>query len=160
VLNAVQPVGVCTLVADTYGLAPALGSVAAVKPLAAVEALDAGVFTNLATVVTPVGRGAQLGDTVLRVCVSYDDGRELDIDVGYGDLEVLPLPLGQEAVVELSPKRGFDVGLGGSGKTDKRRVSGGLTGLIVDARGRPLSLPDEPAQLRERMQRWLYDVGG
>ncbi len=160
VLNALQPIGVSTLVLDTYGLAPALGNVAAVKPLAAVEALDAGVFTNLATVVTPVGGDAKLGDTILRVSVSYDDGSELDIEVRHGDLEVLPLPLGQEAVLELRPKRGFDVGLGGQGKTGKRRVSGGLTGLIIDARGRPLSLPAEPEQRREQMRQWLYDVGG
>jgi uncharacterized protein (TIGR01319 family) len=160
VLNALQPIGVSTLVVDTYGLAPALGHVAAVKPLAAVEALDAGVFTNLATVVTPVGRGARLGDTVLSVRVSYEDGSELDVDVDYGDLEVLPLPLGQEAVLELSPKRGFDAGLGGEGKAGKRRVSGGLIGLIVDARGRPLPVPNEPERRREWMQRWLYDVGG
>ncbi len=160
VLNALEPIGVSTLVMDTYGLAPALGNVAVVKPLATVEALDAGVFTNLATVVTPVGRDAKIGDTILKVNVSYSDGSELDIDVCYGDLEVLPLPLGQEAVLELRPKRGFDVGLGGKGKAGKRQVSGGLTGLIIDARGRPLSLPAEPEQRRQLMQQWLYDVGG
>lgn len=160
VLNALQPIGVSTLVLDTYGLAPALGNVAAVKPLAAVEALDAGVFTNLATVVTPVGRDASPGERVLSVSAAYDDGSKLDVEVSYGDLEVLPLPLGQEAVLELSPRSGFDVGLGGRGKAGKRRVSGGLAGLIIDARGRPLSFPDDPEERRERMRQWLYDVGG
>jgi hypothetical protein len=51
VLDGLQPIGISTLVLDTYGLAPALGSVAAIKPLAAVEALDSGGFVNLATVV-------------------------------------------------------------------------------------------------------------
>jgi hypothetical protein len=134
--------------------------VAAVKPLAAVEALDAGGFTNLATVVTPVGGEANPGDTILQVGVSYDDGNELGVEVHYGELEVLPLPLDQEAVLELHPRRGFDVGLGGRGKGGKRRVSGGLAGLIIDARGRPLSLPSEPERRCERMQQWLYDVGG
>jgi hypothetical protein len=158
-LDALQPVGVSTLVLDTYGLAPALGSVAAVKPLAAVEALDAGGFTNLATVVTPVGE-ARPGETVLRVKVSYNDDSELDLEVKHGSLEVLPLPLGQEAVLELHPRRGFDVGLGGRGKAGRRRVSGGLAGLIIDARGRPIPLPREPKQRQERMQQWLWDVGG
>ncbi len=160
VLNALQPIGISTLVLDTYGLAPALGNVAGVKPLAAVEALDAGVFTNLATVVTPVGRNAQPGDKVLSVSAAYEDGSKLDVEVSYGDLEVLPLPLGEEAVLELSPRGGFDVGLGGRGKAGKRRVSGGLAGLIIDARGRPLPLPDDPEQRHERMRQWLYDVGG
>lgn len=160
VLNAVEPIGVSTLVLDTYGLAPALGNVAALKPLAAVEALDAGGFTNLATIVAPVGGKAKPGDTVLQVSVSYADGSELEVEVGYGSLEVLPLPLGQEAVLELHPRRGFDVGLGGRGKAGKRRVSGGLAGLIIDARGRPLPTSYEPEKQAERMQQWLYDVGG
>jgi len=159
-LNALQPIGVSTLVLDTYGLAPALGNVAAVKPLAAVEALDGGVFTNLATVITPVGGDAKRGDTVLRVSVSYDNGSELHIEVQHGDLEVLPLPLGQEAVLELSPSRGFDVGFGGRERAGKRRVSGGLTGLIIDARGRPLSRAADAEERHEQMQQWLSDIGG
>jgi uncharacterized protein (TIGR01319 family) len=160
ILNAVQPVGVSTLVMDRYGLAPALGSVAAVKPLAAVEALDAGGFTNLATVVAPVGGDARPGDIIMGVRVSYDDGSELDVEVAYGEIEVLPLPLGQEAVLELRPTKGFDVGLGGPGKGGKRRVSGGQAGLILDARGRPLPLAEDREDAHQQMQEWLYHVGG
>jgi hypothetical protein len=145
---------------DRYGLAPALGSVAAVKPLAAVEALDAGGFTNLATVVAPVGGDARPGDIIMGVTVSYDDGSELDVEVAYGEIEVLPLPLGQEAVLELRPTKGFDVGLGGPGKGGKRRVSGGQAGLILDARGRPLPLAEDREDAHQQMQEWLYHVGG
>jgi hypothetical protein len=159
VLDALQPIGVSTFVLDSHGLAPVLGSVAAVKPVAAVEALDAGGFTNLATVVTPVGE-ATSGETVLRLKVCYADGSELTAEVDYGDLEVLPLPLGQEAVLELRPRRDFDVGLGGRGHGGKRRVSGGLAGLIIDARGRPVALPQDPDRRQERLQGWLWDVGG
>lgn len=158
-LDAVEPIGVSTLVLDKHGLAPALGSLAAVKPLAAVEALDGGGFVNLGTVVTPVG-SAHPGDTVLKVKIVYDDESELEVEVNYGSLEVLPLPPGQEAVVELHPQRRFDVGLGGPGKSGKRRVSGGTVGLIIDARGRPLSIPHASEQRHEQMQQWLWDVGG
>jgi hypothetical protein len=159
VLDGLQPIGISTLVLDTYGLAPALGSVAAIKPLAAVEALDSGGFVNLATVVSPVGR-ARRGDTILKVRISYEDGGEFSVEVRYGDLEVLPLLPGQRAVLELHPKRHFDVGLGGPGKGGKRRVNGGLVGLIIDARGRPLRLSREPEQRQAQMQQWLWDVGG
>ena len=159
VLDALQPTGVSTLVMDTYGLAPALGSVAAVKPLVAVEALDAGAFVNLATVVTPVGE-ADLGEKIVSLTVNYVDGSALEVNVSYGDLEVVPLPLGQEAVLELHPASGFDVGLGGRGRSGSRRVSGGLAGLIIDGRGRPISLPQEPRERCERIRRWLWEVGG
>jgi len=159
VLDALEPIGVSTLVLDAHGLAPALGNVAAIKPLAAVETLDSGGFVNLATVVTPVGR-ARRGDTVLRVQVVYDDGSKFSAEVCYGDLEVLPLALGQQAVLELRPLRRFDVGLGGPGKAGKRRVSGGLAGLIIDARGRPLRFPSDPEQRLMQMRQWLWDTGG
>ena len=158
VLDGLEPIGVSTLVLDAYGLAPALGSVAAVKPLAAVEALDSGCLVNLATVITPVGH-AHRGDLILKMRVTYDDGSTFTVEVQYGDLEVLPLLPGQQAVLELRPLRHFDVGLGGPGKAGKRRVSGGLAGLIIDARGRPLRLSKDPKQ-HQQMRQWLWDVGG
>ncbi|MEA3375664.1 MAG: glutamate mutase L [Chloroflexota bacterium] len=158
-LDALQPIGICTLVLDAHGLVPALGNVARIKPVAAVEALDGGGLTNLCTVVAPVGE-ARPGEIVLKMKVSYDDDSELDVEVPYGELEILPLPLGQEAVLDLSPRRGFDVGVGGRGRRGRRRVSGGLAGLIIDARGRPLRLPPEPDQRREKMRQWLSDAGG
>jgi len=158
-LDALEPIGVSTLVLDAYGLAPMLGSVAAVKPLAAVETLDSGGLVNLATVVTPVGH-ARRGDLILKVRVTYDDGGTFMVEVRYGDLEVLPLLPGRQAVLELRPLRHFDVGLGGPGKAGKRRVSGGLAGLIIDARGRPLHLPKDPERCQLQMRQWLWDVGG
>lgn len=159
ILDALQPIGISTLVLDAYGLASALGSVAAIKPLAAVEALDSGGFVNLATVVSPVGR-ARTGDTILRVGVSYEDGSSFRVEVKQGDLEVLPLLSGQQAVLQLEPTRhNIDVGLGGPGKGGRRRVNGGLVGLIIDARGRPLRLATDGKRRQVQMQRWLWDVG-
>ncbi len=159
VLDALEPVGITTLVLDEHGLAPALGNVALVKPLAAVEALDGGGLVNLATVVTPLGR-ARRGETVLSVRIGYDGGGSVEVEVHFGDLEVLPLPPGQQATLELRPLHRFDVGLGGPGRGGKRRVSGGLAGLIVDARGRPLRLPANPERRQQLMRQWLLDVGG
>ncbi len=162
VLDALEPIGVTTLVLDLHGMMPILGNVAAIKPLATVETLDSGSLVNLATVVTPVGGQARRGDVILKVKVTYDDGSALNIDVEYGNLEVLPLPPGQQAELELSPVRryGFDVCLGGPGKSGKRQVSGGLAGLIIDARGRPLRLSRDPERRQNQMRQWLWDVGG
>ncbi|MCX7681320.1 MAG: glutamate mutase L [Anaerolineae bacterium] len=159
ILDALEPIGIATLVLDVHGMIPALGKVATIKPLAMVEVLDSGALVNLATLIVPVGQ-ARRGDLVLRVNVAYDDGSNYDVDVHYGDLEVLPLLPGQEAVLTLRPERNFDVGLGGPGKSGKRRVSGGLAGLIIDARGRPLRLPRQPELRHAQLRQWLWDVGG
>lgn len=158
-LDAIEPVGISTLLLDTHGLAPSLGAVAGLKPLATVEALDNGGIVNLATTVVPVGTARQ-GEIVLRVRIHYQGGGTLEVEVPYGSLETLPLPPGQEAIVELRPRSRFDVGMGGPGKGGKRRVRGGLAGLIVDARGRPLALPQDPATRQARIRQWLWDVGG
>lgn len=161
VIDALEPIGVTTLVLDVHGIAPALGSIAAVKPLAAVEVLDSGALVNLGTVVAPVG-SARLGDLILKARLTYENDGALDIDVHYGDLEILPLPPGQQAVLELNPVRrhGFDVGFGGPGKGGKQKINGGLVGLIIDARGRPLRLPRKPETRQKKLQQWIWDVGG
>ena len=159
VLDAVEPIGITTLLLDRYGMAPILGAVAGLKPLATVETLDSGGVVNLATVIAPVGV-ARKGDIILRLRVEYQEGGTLDVEVPYGSLEVLPLPPGQEAVLEIRPRGRFDAGLGGPGKSGKRRVRGGLVGLVVDARGRPLTLPSDPERRQAQIHQWLWDVGG
>jgi hypothetical protein len=158
VLDAVEPIGISTLLLDIHGLAPVLGAVAMLKPLAAVEVVDNGGLVNLATVIAPVGP-ARKGEVILRMRVHYEKGGTLDVEVTSGSLEVLPLPPGEEAVLELRPRGRIDVGLG-PGRGGKRRVRGGLVGLIVDARGRPLQLPADPYTRMAQVQQWLWDVGG
>ncbi len=157
VLDAVQPIGMSTLMLDTYGLTPALASINELNPLAAAEVVDAGGLTTLGTVVAPVGN-ARRGSVVMNLTVTYESGDELDVEVHQGDLEILSLPGGQQAVVEISPEPQVDVGLGGPGAGGTRRVSGGLAGLIIDARGRPLTLPAERGERHEQIQQWLGEA--
>ena len=67
---------------------------------------------------------------------------------------MIELGIGETAEVEVSPVRGVDLG-GGSGKTVKRTVKGGTVGIILDARGRPLTLPDEDEARREAVRRTI-----
>jgi hypothetical protein len=158
-LDAIEPIGVTTLVLDRGGLLPALGVCALTQPLATVQSLDAGGLLTLGTVVTPVGH-ARLGETVLGVRIKYQNGGDLEVEVAAGSLEVLPLPPGQKAVLDLRPRRNIDVGRGGPGRGGSAvEVQGGLVGLVIDARGRPLALPSDAEKRRERVQQWLWDMG-
>jgi uncharacterized protein (TIGR01319 family) len=157
-LDALQPLGVCGLALDRVGLLAAMGAVAMVNPLAAAQVTARDALLNLGTVVAPIGVGRE-GETALTFGIEYDDGRSLQVEVAYGSLEVVPLPTGQTANLELRPTRHFDVGLGTRGRAGMTRVEGGAIGIIIDARGRPLPLAQDPAQQLEKMQRWLWDVG-
>lgn len=158
VLDALEPVGVSTILLDRNQVVPALGAMATIKPLAAAAALDGDALMPLGTVITPVGRGRR-GEVVMRMRVTYEDGSVLDIEPKYGQLEVCPLAAGQRATLTLRVNRRFDIGLG-PGRGGKVEVIGGLVGLVIDARGRPLILPQDPDKRRRSLRRWFWDLGG
>jgi len=60
--------------------------------------------------------------------------------------------------VTIQPARGFDVGHG-RGRERKVTVTGGMVGLIIDARGRPLSLPNDPSARIRKLREWLTAMG-
>jgi hypothetical protein len=158
-LDGVQPTGVTTLVLDQYHLAASLGAAAAINPVLAVQVLESSTFLNLATVITPVGN-ARPGTPILRVRMAVEGGGETGMDVKAGSLEVLPLPAGQPAKLTLQPLQRSDVGMGSAGRGGSLRIVGGALGVVVDARGRPLTLPNDQARRFELLKKWLWNLGG
>jgi peptidoglycan hydrolase-like protein with peptidoglycan-binding domain len=57
--------------------------------------------------------------------------------------------------VEIKPSRQLDIGLGQPGRGAVAQVEGGLLGIVVDARGRPLKLPDDTTERLKQLQQWL-----
>lgn len=158
-LDALQPRGVSTLVLDPYSLVPAVGAAAGALPMVTVQVLESGSFISLGTVVSPAGHG-RLGRPVLRIRLEPEGGGEpAEGQVRMGQLLRLPLRQGEHARLTLRPERGFDVGFGGPGRAGALRVAGGVLGIVVDARGRPLELSRDPGRRRELNQKWLYDIG-
>jgi hypothetical protein len=157
-LDGLQPTGICGLALDEFSLLPQLGALAMVEPLAAAQVVVRNTLLNLGTVIAPLG-AAQEGKVALRFKMVYSEGGAIEGEVSYGSLEVIPLPLGQRATLELRPTPSFDVGLGRKGRGATTEVEGGAVGVIIDARGRPLSLPEERAAQREKVQKWMWEVG-
>jgi hypothetical protein len=160
-LDGLQPLGVSTLYQDEGGLLPAVGSVARIEPLAAVQVLQNDGLLYLGTVVAPQG-AARPGARALTVR-SLDPEVEIDQPVRYGELCLLsPLLRGsapEAPLLELIPARGFDLGRG-PGKSIRVPFEPGALGLIIDARGRPLALAREAEARREQMDEWLYNMTG
>ena len=156
-LNGFQPSGVTTLALDQNNLGAILGAAAEETPLLTVQSLDANNFTNLCTVVSPVGK-APAGTTILRLHIRYSEGNETTVDIKNGALEIISIPMGQTVNVRLQPLHRFDVGMGGPGASGSIKITGGMMGLVVDARGRPLSLPADPLRRIEAVQKWHWMV--
>jgi hypothetical protein len=157
-LDVLQPLGVSSLALDVTSMAAPLGVTAAIEPLAAAQVMERDGFLSLGTVVAPVGT-AREGEIALKLKITYDDGRALEMEVPYGSLEVLPLTTGHKATLELRPTRKFDIGLGAKGKGATTELEGGAVGVIIDARGRPLSLPATREEQQAKIQEWLWGVG-
>ena len=156
-LDAIQPTGLTTLILDKNDLLPLLGAAAARNSILPVQILESGAFQSLGTVVS-IAASASYGTLVARVRLTYDDGHEAQADVKYGSLELLPLGNNQSAKLTLRPSHGADVGFG-PGRSGAVRVSGGALGVVIDGRGRPLVLPDDPVRRHELVKKWLWSVG-
>ncbi|MCB9101488.1 MAG: glutamate mutase L [Anaerolineales bacterium] len=152
-IDGLEPWGVTSLVLDRNGLVDMLGAIAVLDPTAAVKAATHDAFLNLGTVVAPRGH-ARNGQTAVKVKVVYDSEETYETEVAYNTLEIISLPPGQKAQLEIRPTRQFNIG-GQSGRAAKTEVEGGLLGIIVDARGRPLRFPADEEQRQEQLQHWL-----
>ncbi|HUT74334.1 MAG TPA: glutamate mutase L [Armatimonadota bacterium] len=149
-IDAFQPEGVTELAVDSIFMMPQLGVLAQVLPEAAHEVFRRDCLIPLGTVVAVVGASKPGASAVV---VSTPDG---DVEALFGELRVFPLETGAEAEVTVRPARGLDVGAG-AGRPLTVRARGGVVGLIIDARGRPLELPSQDRALT--LRRWLRQVG-
>lgn len=158
-LDALQPTGVTTMVLDQNNLAAPLGAAAPINSILVVQVLESSTFLSLGTVITPVA-DVRPGTPVLRIRAKQGSGDEVNMEIKQGTIEALPLPLGRSAQLNLIPLHRADVGMGGAGRGGSLKVMGGVLGVVIDARGRPLRLPSDPIRRGELYKRWLWTLGG
>jgi len=158
-LDGLQPTGVATLILDQNQIMAPLGAAAALNPLLVVQVLESSAFLHLGAVICPVS-GVRLGSPVLRVKMTPENGGETTLEVKQGGLHVLPLGVGETARLQIQPLHRADVGMGAPGRGGGLKVTGGALGVIIDARGRPLVLPQDSARRQELMRKWLWTLGG
>jgi hypothetical protein len=126
--------------------------------MAAVEVTARDAFLNLGTVIAPWGHGTP-GKTALKFKINYANGEHQETEVAYGSIQVIALPPGEKAALEIRPSRHFDIGLGQPGRGILAEVEGGTLGIVIDARGRPLRLPKDEARRQEQLRQWLGELG-
>lgn len=155
-LDAFLPEGITRLAVDSIFMMPHLGVLTEVNEAAAEEVFEKDCLIHLGTAIAPVGQGKE-GSRCLRVVFKSTKGKREELSVNFGNVVKLPLDVGERAMVELYPERGFDVGTG-SGKNLEAEVEGGQVGVIIDCRGRPFALPQEKRKRMEALNRWAKAV--
>nr|MBA2487483.1 methylaspartate mutase [Nitrospira sp.] len=111
----------------------------------------------LGTCIAPIGQGKD-GERCTDYEVALPHGRIEKGTLNFGDLKLFSLTREQQAMVTIQPAKLVDLG-NGPGQPFTRTVQGGVVGLMLDGRGRPLQLPSEQAARVAALTRWYAAVG-
>ncbi|MGE5561316.1 MAG: glutamate mutase L [Chloroflexota bacterium] len=152
-LDGLLPRGVCHLYVDNIFMLPHIGVLASVAPDAALEVLAHDGLVSLGTCVAPFGHRVDRGEPIAHVVVTRAGGEVLRSAIVGAELTTLPLPAGETAELSVTPVAGWNVGAG-RGRSRRCTVVGGACGIVLDGRGRPIALPDDPAARRDSVSRW------
>jgi len=152
-IDAFQPIGFTEFAVDSIFMMPQLGVLAQVNETAAMHVFNRDCLIHLGSVVAPDGPAdARSG---LRIAARLPDGATVDERIPAGELRCYPLAEGATVEVEATPEGAFDMGAG-RGHAVKRQVTGGVVGLVVDTRGRPLTLATERSDRLTSLRRWYH----
>ncbi len=139
-IDAFQPEGVTRLAVDSIFMMPHLGVLAQVHEKAAEEVFVRDCLIALGTCVAMANQGkpgAPAFDYALEA-----GGQTRRGSLAVGEMRLEPLGVGQTAKLKANPARGIDLGAG-RGRPIEAEVHGGVVGVIFDARGRPLVVPEK-----------------
>jgi hypothetical protein len=158
-LDGLEPVGVTTFVVDQNSLGSALGAIASFNSVLPVQVMESGAFLNLGTVICPLS-DARNSSPMLRAKIEYERGNETTLEVSQGNIVVLPLQVGQTARIFLQGLNGAVIDPRSRKYSLNFKVVGGACGAVIDARNRPLNLPQDDARRRDLLKKWAMSLGG
>lgn len=156
-IDAYEPIGVTRLAVDSIFMMPHLGVLSTINEKAATDVFVKDCMIELGTCVSLTNSGKPRPDC-LHYVITMPDGSNIEKTLGYGEMALHPLGVGETAQIVVEPAKGFDVGAG-KGKTLTAKVYGGVVGIVIDARGRPLQLPKDDKERCEALQRWHSVLG-
>jgi hypothetical protein len=152
-IDAFRPVGVTRLAVDSIFMMPHLGVLATVHEKAATDVFEKDCMIHLGTCVSFANKGKVKGDAI-EYTLKMPDGQVVKNVLPYGEMALHPLGVAEDAEFEGVPARGLDLGQG-KGKALRVKVAGGVVGVVVDARGRPLELPADAGARQAAIGRWV-----
>ncbi len=157
-IDGFQAEGVAKLAQDSVFMMPHLGILSTEHPQAAMEIFEKDCLIRMGTLIAPKGEIKPDDEgLVMRVRMQMPDGSNVEEEIRAGTIKAVRLREREKADLEIYPRSGFDVGAG-SGNSLSKTVEGGVVGIIMDARGRPISLPQEEDARVEKLKDWFKAV--
>lgn len=150
-MDAYQPEGITMLTVDSIFMMPHLGVLSEHFYEAAKQVFEYDCIVKCGHCIAPVGTASE-GDPVVTL-----SGDGVNTTVKFGQIVVIPCGRNEFKTLNIEPVKNFDVGFG-KGKGGSMKLEGGTVGIIVDARGRPFSLPSEGSRIN-KLREWLQAFG-
>jgi hypothetical protein len=157
-LDGLQPSGVSTLILDANNILASLGAIARVNTILPVQILESNAFLNLGTVIAPISH-VRPGTHILKITLEDESGNKTRVDIHQGTLATLPLKLSQIGRITVDALNGAVIDPLHDRRSLNFKIVGGYCGVIIDARGRPLVMPKEPARRQDLYNKWAISLG-
>ena len=132
---------------------PHLGVLSTVHRDAAWNIFDKDCLVRLGTVVAPRG-AVQSGSEVFKITMEMPDGSTLEESVNGGEIKRIMIPETVTVNATVHPGRNFDMGME-RGNEIEAEIMGGIGGVILDGRGRPLELPEDAGDRVKALRSWF-----
>lgn len=157
-IDAFQPEGITRIAVDSIFMMPHLGVLSTVNEQAATEVFEKDCLIHLGTCVSLVkGNTGKLQEKCISYKIAMPDGNKIEESLLYGELRVRPLGIDQTAEIEVLPAKNFDVGAG-KGKPIIKKIFGGVVGIVIDTRGKPITLAKDKASRVKQLQQWAKAI--
>ncbi len=147
--DGLEPGGVTEIYMDRDFLFPHVGMFLKTVPDAARDILFNIALVPLGTVIAPKGPPVADGTVIAELTVGGKTVR-----IFSGGIQRIPLEPGEILETEIVPQKKFDAGAG-PGVSVKARLRGGYCGIVLDGRGRPIRMPENPEVRRRAVREWM-----
>ena len=162
-IDSFNPEGITQLAVDSIFMMPQLGVLANIEKedlaeearTAALEVFHKDCLIRLGTCITPVGK-AKAGAIVLTAEFSMPDGNKIRHELKKDELFRIDAPYEPIKAV-LTPSNKMDIGAG-KGEPIETTVYGGVVGLILDGRNRPITIPTDSENRLVALKSWSEAV--
>ncbi|MBN1754713.1 glutamate mutase L [bacterium] len=159
-IDAFQPEGITDLAVDSIFMMPQLGVLTDIHAKAATEVFNKDCLIHLGTCIAPVGgsnKDRTEGNEIMKYNLQLPGGKNEEGTLKFGEIKRIPLGVGETAEAAFEPGRKFDLGNGAGNKMESL-IKGGVVGIILDGRGRPMQLPLDDSERIRKLSEWLTSL--
>ena len=162
-IDSFLPEGITQLAVDSIFMMPQLGVMANIEKEelaedarnAAIEVFEKDCLIRLGTCLAPVGN-AKPGAIVLIAELTLPNGDIQKHEIKFGDIVRIEVPY-EPIKAKLTPGKGMDIGAG-KNESIETTIYGGVVGIILDGRGRPMEISTDPKQRISDLSKWSEAV--